>query len=46
MVTNIYDNTKCTIKPCGNEDFYDKIKEIIGIDYKKKKSAPKRKENL
>jgi putative transposase len=30
-----------TGKPCGNEDFYDKIKSITGIDYKRKKSGPK-----
>lgn len=33
-----------TGKPCGNEEFYDKIKLITGIDYKNKKAGDQRKE--
>ncbi len=32
-----------TGKPCGDENFYDKIKAITGIDYTKKKTGPKSK---
>jgi hypothetical protein len=32
-----------TGKPCGDEDFYEKIKEITGIDYRNKKTGPKSK---
>ena len=28
-----------TGKPCGDESFYDKIKEITGIDYTNKKAG-------
>jgi putative transposase len=30
-----------TGKPCGDEKFYDKIKLLTGIDYRKKKTGPK-----
>jgi len=30
-----------TGKPCGDEEFYDKVKVITGIDYKNKKTGPK-----
>ncbi|MBU1216375.1 hypothetical protein KJ870_09415 [bacterium] len=26
-------------KPCGDDEFYDKIKSLIGIDYKNKKAG-------
>ncbi len=32
-----------TGKPCGDKDFYDKIQEITGFDYKNKKTGPKKK---
>ncbi|WP_024955494.1 transposase [Sulfurospirillum arcachonense] len=35
-----------TGKPCGNEEFYDKIQLLTGVDYKKKKTGPKRKINI
>ena len=34
-----------TGKPCGNDDFYDKILSLTGIDYKKKKPGPRMKNN-
>ena len=34
-----------TGRPCGDEDFYDKIESLIGIDYRKKKPGPKISEN-
>ncbi len=34
-----------TGKPCGNENFYDKIQSITGVDYKNKKPGPKVKNN-
>ena len=36
----IQEKTK-TGKPCGDTDFYDKIKLLTGIDYKNKKPGPK-----
>jgi putative transposase len=30
-----------TGKPCGDEKFYDKIKLLTGIDYRKKKTGPR-----
>ena len=33
-----------TGKPCGNEDFYDKIKLLTGIDYKNKKAGRPKKD--
>lgn len=30
-----------TAKPCGDEKFYDKIKLLTGIDYRKKKPGQK-----
>lgn len=30
-----------TGKPCGNEEFYDKIQSLVGIDYRNKKPGPK-----
>lgn len=34
-----------TGKPCGDEDFYEKIKLLIGVDYNNKKPGPKGKDN-
>lgn len=39
-VTLIEEKTR-TGKPCGDEAFYEKIKLSTGIDYNKKKSGPK-----
>lgn len=36
----IIEKTK-TGKPCGNDDFYDKIKLLTGISYKSKKPGPR-----
>ena len=33
-----------TGKPCGDDDFYDKIKLLTGVDYSKKKPGPKKKD--
>jgi len=33
-----------TGKPCGDEDFYDKIKVLTGVDYKNKKAGRPRKD--
>ena len=30
-----------TGKPCGDEEFYNKIESLVGIDYRKKKPGPK-----
>jgi len=30
-----------TGKPCGDEEFYNKIESLLGIDYRKKKPGPK-----
>jgi putative transposase len=30
-----------TGKPCGNDEFYEKIKELTGNDYSRKKPGPK-----
>ena len=42
----IQEKTK-TGKPCGNTEFYDKIKLLTGIDYKNKKAGrPKKDDKL
>ena len=46
MFTRKYTNTLLTTKtktgkPCGDDNFYDKIKLITGINYKNKKPGPK-----
>ena len=39
---NIKEKTR-TGKPCGNLEFYKKIKELTGVDYLPKKPGPKKK---
>jgi hypothetical protein len=46
VIPNIPLQKTRTGKPCGDDDFYDKIKSLTGMDYKNKKAGrPKRNEN-